>query len=178
SSSGTPNSRASLRTVGEACGSRPLAAVGSWAGSVAVVAVRCSTPELVEGPAGAAAGASFDGLRTVGDTGAARTGDEGAPPVASTMASGVPLATLSPTLTFTSFTTPAWDEGISIEALSLSTVIRLCSALTVSPGLLKTSMTATWSKSPMSGTTTVTDSVRTAPVEGPAGAAPPPVRAE
>src|SRR5690606_26976991 len=54
--------------------------------------------------------------------------------------------------TLSSFTTPAWDEGISIEALSLSTVIRLCSALTVSPGLTSSSMTATSLKSPMSGT--------------------------
>jgi hypothetical protein len=63
-----------------------------------------------------------------------------------------PLATLSPTLTRSSFTTPAADDGISIDALSLSTVIRLCSTLTVSPGLTSTSMTPTSSKSPMSGT--------------------------
>jgi hypothetical protein len=35
-----------------------------------------------------------------------------------------PSATLSPTLTLSSFTTPAWLEGISMEALSDSTVIR------------------------------------------------------
>src|SRR5262245_13505857 len=39
-----------------------------------------------------------------------------------------------------------------MEALSDSTVIRLCSGLMVSPGLTSTSMTATDSKSPMSGT--------------------------
>jgi hypothetical protein len=45
----------------------------------------------------------------------------------------------------------AWLDGISIEALSDSTVIRLCSALMVSPGLTSNSMTATSEKSPMSG---------------------------
>jgi hypothetical protein len=62
--------------------------------------------------------------------------------------------TLSPILSLSSFTTPACDDGISMEALSLSTVIRLCSALTVSPGLTSSSITATSLKSPMSGTFT------------------------
>jgi hypothetical protein len=53
-----------------------------------------------------------------------------------------------------SFTTPAVEEGISIEALSDSTVIRLCSTFTVSPGLTRISMTPTSLKSPMSGTCT------------------------
>src|SRR5574343_635952 len=65
-----------------------------------------------------------------------------------------PWLTLSPSLTLSSFTTPACDDGISIEALSDSTVIRLCSAFTVSPGLTSTSMMATSLKSPMSGTCT------------------------
>ncbi len=39
-----------------------------------------------------------------------------------------------------------------MEALSDSTVIRLCSALMVSPGWTSTSMMATSAKSPMSGT--------------------------
>src|SRR5204862_4283020 len=76
-----------------------------------------------------------------------------APPAPSSTASGVPLLTLSPSLTLSAFTTPACEDGISIEALSLSTVIRLCSAFTVSPGLTKISITATSEKSPMSGTT-------------------------
>jgi hypothetical protein len=63
-----------------------------------------------------------------------------------------PLLTLSPSLTRISLTTPAWLDGISIEALSDSTVISDCSALTVSPGLTSSSITATSSKSPMSGT--------------------------
>jgi hypothetical protein len=42
---------------------------------------------------------------------------------------------LSPTWTFIALTTPAAADGISIDALSLSTVIRLCSALTGVAGL-------------------------------------------
>ena len=64
------------------------------------------------------------------------------------------MLTVSPTFTRSSLTTPAADDGISIDALSLSTVIRLCSAATVSPGLTSTSMTPTSLKSPMSGTLT------------------------
>lgn len=63
---------------------------------------------------------------------------------------------LSPSLTLTSFTTPAADDGISIDALSDSTVTSDCSTFTVSPGLTSTSMTATSLKSPMSGTRTST----------------------
>ncbi len=63
-----------------------------------------------------------------------------------------PSLTVSPTLTLISLTTPACDDGISIDALSLSIVIRLCSTLTLSPGLTRTSMTPTSLKSPMSGT--------------------------
>jgi hypothetical protein len=61
--------------------------------------------------------------------------------------------------------TPACDDGISIDALSLSTVIRLCSTLHVSPGLTKTSITATSSKSPMSGTTTSIGPLRLQPAQ-------------
>jgi hypothetical protein len=70
-----------------------------------------------------------------------------------------PCLTLSPSLTLTSLTTPADEEGISIDALSDSTVTSDCSALTVSPGLTSTSMTETSSKSPMSGTFTSIDAM-------------------
>ncbi|MBK8767007.1 MAG: hypothetical protein IPM01_21315 [Burkholderiaceae bacterium] len=70
---------------------------------------------------------------------------------ASSTSTTLPLATLSPIFTRNSRTTPAADEGISIDALSDSTVISDCSALTVSPGLTSTSITSTSSKSPMSG---------------------------
>ena len=63
----------------------------------------------------------------------------------------MPLDTLSPTLTFSSFTTPAPGDGISIVALSDSSVMSDCSFVTASPGLTSTSMTSTSLKSPMSG---------------------------
>ena len=70
---------------------------------------------------------------------------------ASSTSTTEPCLTLSPSLTLISLTTPAWLDGISIEALSDSTVISDCSACTVSPGLTRSSMTETSSKSPMSG---------------------------
>ena len=51
-------------------------------------------------------------------------------------------------------TTPAADEGISIDALSDSTVISDCSTFTGSPAFTSTSMISTSLKSPMSGTFT------------------------
>jgi len=67
---------------------------------------------------------------------------------------GEPCETLSPTLILSSFTTPAPGDGISIVALSDSSVTRDCSCATASPGLTSTSMTSTLLKSPMSGTLT------------------------
>jgi hypothetical protein len=52
---------------------------------------------------------------------------------------------------FISVTTPAQGAGISIEALSLSSVIMLSSASIVSPTDTKISITSTSSKSPISG---------------------------
>jgi len=43
----------------------------------------------------------------------------------SSRSKGVPSLTLSPSWTSSSVTTPAWLEGISIEALSDSTVTKL-----------------------------------------------------
>ena len=77
---------------------------------------------------------------------------------------------MSPIATFSDLTTPACDDGISIDALSDSTVIRLCSTATVSPGLTSSSITATWSKSPMSGTSTSTGPALAAAAAGAAGA--------
>src|SRR6476661_5050456 len=67
---------------------------------------------------------------------------------------GEPFDTLSPILIVISRTTPSEGDGISIVALSDSSVISDCSLATASPGLTSTSMTATSLKSPMSGTTT------------------------
>src|SRR5882762_4804782 len=65
-----------------------------------------------------------------------------------------PWETLSPTLTRSSLTTPASEEGISIVALSDSSVMREASLATRSPGFTRTSMTSMSLKSPMSGTFT------------------------
>ena len=64
-----------------------------------------------------------------------------------------PVDTVSPTLTASDPTTPFSGDGISIDALSVSTVIKPSSRSTVSPLLTSTSMTSTFSKSPRSGIT-------------------------
>src|SRR5258705_547217 len=90
--------------------------------------------------------------------------DAGAPPpAASTTATIEPFFTLSPIFTFSSLTTPACVDGISIDALSLSTVIRDCSDFTVSPGFTRSSMISTSLKSPMSGTLTSTNAILLSP---------------
>ena len=81
----------------------------------------------------------------------------------SAIASTVPWLTLSPTLTFSSLITPAPDDGISIDALSLSIVISDWSAATVSPTFTSTSITSTSLKSPMSGTLSSIDALIAAP---------------
>src|SRR5574343_107526 len=123
SSSGTPSSRANLRTEGDACG-RPTAgvAVGLWAGA-ALAATGAAGAGAAVGAGAAAAGAG---------AGAAATGTADVP---SSTASRSPMLTVSPTLTLSSLSTPAADDGISIEALSDSTVNKDCSTLMVSPTL-------------------------------------------
>ena len=64
----------------------------------------------------------------------------------------LPSVTLSPTLTLTSLTVPAAGDGISMDALSDSSVSSESSGLTVSPAWTSTSITSTSLKSPMSGT--------------------------
>ena len=58
-------------------------------------------------------------------TGAAAAGAGAAASADSKTSIGVPVVTLSPTFTNTSFTTPASGAGTSIEALSPSTLIML-----------------------------------------------------
>ena len=94
---------------------------------------------------------------------AAAGGAAAAAPAPSSTSTTEPSLTLLPTSTLSSFTTPAWLDGISIEALSDSTVISDCSALTVSPTFTSTSITATSSKSPMSGTLTSTVAISCLP---------------
>src|SRR4029077_6153384 len=100
--------------------------------------------------AGAALGASaFGAGRGSGPRGSARCS---AP---SSTRIGAPCDTLSPVLIFSSLTTPAAGDGISMVALSDSSVTSDCSFATLSPGLTSTSITSTSLKSPISGTPTV-----------------------
>ncbi len=122
-------------------------------GTTTVTGPDAATGASAAAAAGAGAGAAADGA------GAGATADADAAPSASTSATSVPWLTLSPSETFSSFTTPATDDGISIEALSLSTVSSDCSSLIVSPGFTSSSITATLSKSPMSGTFTSTNAM-------------------
>ena len=59
---------------------------------------------------------------------------------------------MPPTLTNTSLTVPACDEGTSIVALSVSKVIKPSSTSITSPTLTKTSIISTSPSSPISGT--------------------------
>src|SRR5437879_546170 len=101
----TPSSRANLRTDGDACAPAPD---GSGAGVGAAATAGAW--------AGAGAGAALAAGAAAGDAVAA------APAAASSTNTCVPFVTLSPTLTLTSLTTPAWLDGISMLALSDSTV--------------------------------------------------------
>ena len=83
-------------------------------------------------------------------------GGRGAAAVVSMTRMTEPSLTLSPNATFSSFTVPAWLDGISIEALSDSTMINPVSTAMTSPGLTSNSMIATSLNSPMSGTLTST----------------------
>jgi len=93
---------------------------------------------------------------TVATAGSAGSGAAPDVSASSTWASAAPLDTLSPTLTSTPLTVPACGDGISMVALSLSRVTSDCSLAIVSPGATRTSITFTCSKSPMSGSSTVT----------------------
>ena len=77
--------------------------------------------------------------------------EESESPAASTIASTSPSLMVSPTFTFSSTILPPEDAGISIDALSLSTVTIPSSCSTVSPLLTRISMTST-SSPPTSGT--------------------------
>jgi hypothetical protein len=117
-------------------------------------------PEAAGAAAGAGAAAAGAGAAAAAAGAAAGAGaGAAAAPSASSTSTTEPSFTLPPTATLISFTTPAVDDGISIEALSDSTVMSDCSALTVSPTFTSTSITATSSKSPMSGTLTSTAAI-------------------
>src|SRR5258706_7916744 len=81
-------------------------------------------------------------------------GAAAAPALSSSTRIGDPSETLSPSLIRSSFTTPERGDGISIVALSDSSVMREVSFSTRSPAFTRTSMISTSLKSPMSGTLT------------------------
>src|SRR5450830_1479506 len=143
----TPSSRANLRIDGEACASLPVTTEPADTGAAAAGAAAAAATGADATAAGAADAAA---------AGAAAATGPAAPPVAVTTSSGEPSCTLSPTLTLMAVTTPAWLDGISMLALSDSTVISDWSTLIVSPTLTISSMTSTSLKSPMSGTVTST----------------------
>ena len=155
----TPSSRANLRTEGDACGRSPgdigadgNAAVG--AGGAASTGAGALTTATVAAAAGARADAGA-GAGAVADAGAAATFGTAAPSALSSInAISTPVLTVSPILILISLITPANGAGISIVALSDSTVINESSALTVSPALTRISITGTSLKSPISGTNT------------------------
>ncbi len=148
----TPSSRANLRTDGDACAAlkAPLstgaaAAAGSIGAEGAMGAGLGAGPDTGSGAAvGAACGAGAG----------ARASAAGVTAPASSTTISEPSATLSPSFTFNSLTTPATGDGTSIVALSDSSVTSESSAFTASPGLTKISMTGMSVKSPISGTLT------------------------
>ena len=93
---------------------------------------------------GATGGAGLPGAACV-EAGEGPAADAAARPVSalSSTATTAPSDRVSPTLTFSSLTTPAADEGTSIVALSDSSVTRPWSLATVSPTRTSTSITGT-----------------------------------
>ena len=119
---------------------------GEWRGDAGALAVA----------GGVAEGTGAAGCAAAAGAGAAGGGAGAAVPLspasASIVAITLPCETSSPSLTRISLTMPANGAGTSIVALADSSVTRLWSLATRSPGLTITSITGTPSKSPMSGT--------------------------
>src|SRR5512135_2989791 len=118
---------------------------------------------LGSGATAARAGAAADAALAAGASGFADVA------AASRTSTSVPSETLSPTLTFTSFTVPATGAGTSMVALSDSRVRMESSAFTLSPGFTITSITGTSWKPPISGilTSIVWDIVLVSSGQGP-----------
>jgi len=162
----TPSSRAKRRTEGlawEAVPDRRSAAVGIDTRCGAAInsaspgrESNAAPPPAATAAAGAAATGAAAEAAAVGAAAAGAAGLAAASAPTLTRASTTPSATLSPTLTFNSVTTPDTGEGMSMVALSDSSVINESSAFTVSPTLTSSSMIGTSLKSPMSGTLTST----------------------
>ena len=140
SASSTPNSRASMRTAGPAWTLVPSRLGAPTGGGASVFA-------------GAAAGlASGAGASVAAGAEGAAAG--AASPSASSSRISSPSFRVSPSFTLRALTTPAAGEGISMLALSDSSVSRLWSASMRSPTLTISSMISPWPL-PMSGTRTV-----------------------
>src|ERR1700674_1137084 len=146
----TPSSRAKRRTDGLACAK-------TWAVSSAA-AVAAGPGTVAGAAAGGGAAPSADGVaEPAGAAACAGCGEDACGAAAAAVCRvriKAPSATLSPTFTFTSFTTPPAGAGTSIVALSDSSVTSGSSFATVSPALTSTSITGTSVKSPISGTFT------------------------
>ena len=101
--------------------------------------------------AGAGVGGAGAAVAGAGSAGRA-TGAAAAAPF--NVATTSPALTRAPFATWTFATVPAAEDGTSIVALSVSSVISGDSRPTVSPSFTRTSMTSTSLKSPRSGTRT------------------------
>ena len=137
----TPISRARRRTEGAA---GAAVTTDAMVGVAAVAAGAAGRPAAISTPVGRSAGA------------ADAAGASGAGAGAGTLALVAPVApfsitrtiwpgfSLSPALTFTSFTVPATSDGTSIVALSVSSSTMGWSTLMVSPTLTSTLRTSPW----------------------------------
>src|SRR6185312_3316005 len=97
-----------------------------------------------------------DGDPPDADPAAAGCAESPAPASERSVTTRSPVETLPPLATCTFSTTPLAVDGTSMVAFSVSSVTRGASGSIVSPGLTRTSMTATSLKLPMSGTRTST----------------------
>ena len=131
----TPSSRAKRRTDGLACAFAKVGFVDR-AGRRRPVPV----PPARRAVAGACRDAAAAGARRSGrrrglrGAGAACAAVRGSFAASMRQDRACPCETLSPTLTLSSLTTPAYGDGTSIVALSVSSVISESSACTLSPG--------------------------------------------
>src|SRR5690606_21263901 len=161
----TPSSRASLRTEGLACArANAVSSIACGGADTAGdgLALASAGPPLGAGVgrgggvSGLGAAAASARSRDAGDSACAPASSPCAPAASAGFSSRIssPVETRSPALTFNATTTPGSGAGTSIDAFSVSSVMRPCSASTSSPSATSTSMTSTSAKSPRSGTTT------------------------
>src|SRR5438128_12310385 len=150
----TPSSRANARTEGEAWAllNASLSIAAASRGARSMSAFSGGGGEGAEGCA--AAGALVWLVVAACADGGAAGFAAATSPAAWSVRITLPSLTLSPTLSFNSWTTPAAGDGTSIVVLSDSSATSGSSGFTVSPAFTNTSMTGTSLKSPISGTLT------------------------